>query len=43
MGNFMPSSPVFNAVTVIMGRGSCGSWVNCVMGHMGHWVMGHER
>jgi len=19
-----------------MGHGSCGSWVNCVMGHMGH-------
>jgi len=20
----------------VMGHGSCGSWVNCVMGHMGH-------
>jgi len=21
---------------IVMGRESCGSWVNCVMGHTGH-------
>ena len=28
--------PCVGVIPWVMGRGSCGLWVNCVMGHMGH-------